>query len=580
MLQIFFGDVMRRATLEGMAEGLPTEWGGRESLAQALLTLADLHRQLAGEVRGRTETQALFDLVLNALPDAVVLTDVRGRVSNVNEAAVRLAGRGAEELVGSALKAIFVGDVPQTPWHVFDRSPASPLLLDADIAGAYDRLVPVSLSCSLLRDTGGRVFGALYAARDLRQTHRLVRQLEQAEARWRLIAELGDLLGRQLDARDSLDETCRWLGRSTDAGVAVILADDLVVRRVVGWPADGPLAGQLADLVEQPLQEGSAVYAAIRSSRTVHAPTIHPDFPLLQATGVPAGVGSAVVVPLAARNLRLGALLVHAAEAEGVRQRALVEQAAARVALALANSQLREAVSSFEAAQESARFREELMAGVSHDMQTPLAVILGSIQALQRSGDVPAEVRAELYDRMARRGGQLRHLVQQFLDFSRLGAGQPIVVRPVPTDVADLLRRVRADLGGRRPVVLEVPEGMPHAVVDPDRLDQVLTNLVSNALKFSPPGSPLQLAARVRGDAVEISVSDRGQGISPGELQHIFEKFRRGSGASNVPGTGLGLYVSRAIVEAQGGQLLAASRLGLGSRFTVVLPLRARGDGG
>ncbi|PLS75555.1 MAG: hypothetical protein CYG61_06615 [Actinobacteria bacterium] len=559
-----------------MAEGILREWDEGEGLAQALLTLSDLQRQLGREERARAETQALFDLVLNALPDAVVLTDVRGRISNVNEASVRLSGRGAEDLVGSPLRVVFAGDVPATPWHVFDRSPASPLVLGADVVGVDDRLIPVSVSCSLLRDTGGRVFGALYAARDLRQTHGLVRQLEQAEARWRLIAELGDLLGRQLDARESLEETCRWLGRSTDAGVAVILATDLVVERVEAWPPDGPLAAQLAGLVHRSLGEGSALYAAIRSSRTVHAPTVQPDFPLLHAGGVPAGVGSAVVVPLAARNLRLGALLVYAADAEGVRQRALVEQAAARVALALANSQLREAVSWFEAAEESARFREELMAGVSHDMQTPLAVLLGSIRALQNGGDLRAEVRAKLYDRMARRGVQLRHLVQQFLDFSRLGAGQPIVVRPLLTDVAELLGRIQADLGGRRPVSLEVSPGLPPAFVDPDRLDQVLTNLVSNALKFSPPGSPVQLGARVRGDAMEIMVCDRGQGITPDDLPHIFEKFRRGSGASNVPGTGLGLYVSRAIVEAQGGELLATSRVGQGSRFTVVLPLKPR----
>lgn len=574
MFQFFY--TSSRATLVWMAERSLSGWQEGDGLAQALLTLADIQRQLGREERSRVETQALFDLVLNALPEAVVLTDVRGRISNANEAAVRLAGRGAQELAGSELSVVLAGDVPQTPWHVFDRSPSSPLVLDADFLGDDDEVIPVSVSCSLLRDTGGRVFGALYAARDLRQTHRLVRQLEQAEARWRLIAELGDLLGRQLDPRESLEETCRWLGRSTDAGVAVILTDELVVERVEAWPLVGPLTEQLADLVHKPLHDASALYSAIRSSRTVHVATLQPDFPLLNEKGVPPGVGSAVVVPLAARSLRLGALLVYTGDAEGVRQRALVEQAAARVALALANSQLREAVSWFEAAQESGRFREELMAGVSHDMQTPLAVLLGSIRALQSGGDLDAGTRGKLYERMARRGAQLRHLVQQFLDFSRLGAGKPIVVRPVLTDVAELLSRVQADLDGRRPVILDIAPGLPPAYVDPDRLDQVMTNLVSNALKFSPSGSPLRLAARVREESMEISVTDRGQGISAADMELIFEKFHRGSRASDIPGTGLGLYVSRAIVEAQGGQLRVTSRLGQGSRFSVVLPMDLR----
>ena len=550
----------------------PSEDAARDRLSQALTALAGVQLELEQERRSRLETQALFDLVLGAMSDAVVLVDTQGRVSRVNQAAAELTGRSPEDLHGRPVTDALGPGVPATPWQVFERSPRGHLAFEAKVPAPDGRLLPVSVSCSLLRDPTGKVLGAVYAARDLSETQHLVHQLGQAEARWRLLAELGDLLGRQLDPNESLEETCRWLARATNSGVAVILVTGLTVERAVGWPPEGTVAEHLASLEARPLERGSALWTAVQASRTVHAPTLQPDFPLLRRDGAPEGVRSAVLVPLVARSTSLGALLVHTSEPDGIRQRALVEQAAARVALALANAQLREALSHFEASQEAARFREELMAAVSPAMQTPLAVMLGSIKALEVGGDLGARDRARLYERMSRRGAQLRRLVQQFLDYSRLEAGRPIVVRPTLADVGAAIVQAEADVGERRPVHVDVPAGLPPAFVDVDRLDQVLTNLISNAIKFSPPGSPISIAARAGTDTVEVTVADQGRGMSPADLACVFEKYHRGAGADGTPGTGLGLYVSQAVLQAQGGRIVASSRLGEGSRFTVVLP--------
>lgn len=529
--------------------------------------------EMAGLRQARVETESLFDMVLEAIPDAVILVDERGHITRANDAAGRLAGAPAPELLGRSPHFLFGDRAPATPMQLFDRSPSGRLTFGATVAAAGGEapVVPVSVSAALLRDTTGRLVGAVYAARDLRETQQLVARLEQAEARWRLIAQLGDLLGRQLDPRESLEETCRWLSRSTAAGVAVILAPKLTVERVVAWPPGTVVTARLEQLAHRPLEPGSALYTAVHGSQTVHLPTLPADLPLLDHAGVPEGMGSAAVVPLVARNMTLGALLVHSPEPNGIRQRALVEQAAARVALALANSELREAVSRFEADEEASQFREELLAAVSHDMQTPLAVLLGSIRALEAGENLGSRERGHLYERMGRRGLQLRRLVQQFLDYSRLGAGRPVVVRPAMTDIRYALTQLEADIAGRRPVAFTMPNDLPPAYVDPDRLDQVMANLVSNALKFSPSGSPITVEAKATADSVELSVGDEGQGMSPADLATVFQKFHRGSGAEDIPGTGLGLYVSRALLEAQGGRLLAASTLGQGSRFTVVL---------
>lgn len=532
---------------------------------------ADVEADLDALRRAGIETNALFELVLQAMPDAVVLIDERGHITRANEAAGRLGGVEPVDLLGRSPAVLFGERSPTTPMQLFDRAPKGRLTFETTVTAAHAPAVPVSVSCCLLRDTSGMVVGAVYAARDLSETRQLVTRLEQAEARWRLIAQLGDQLGRQLDPRDSLAETCRWLSRSTGAGVAVILAPKLTVERVVAWPSNGPVAARLDELARRPLEPGSALYTAVQGRQTVHAPTVSADFPLLDHGPVPGEIGSAAVVPLVARNMTLGALLVHSPEPGGIRQRALVEQAADRVALALANSELREAVTRFEADEEASHFREELLAAVSHDMQTPLAVLLGSIRALEAGENLSSRERGHLYERMGRRGLQLRRLVQQFLDYSRLGAGRPVVVRPAMTDIRFALTQLEADIAGRRPVVFEMPNDLPPAYVDPDRLDQVMANLVSNALKFSPAGSPITVRARATERTVELEVADRGQGMSPDDLATVFRKFHRGAGAKDIPGTGLGLYVSRALLEAQHGSLLAASTLGEGSRFTVVL---------
>lgn len=528
--------------------------------------------------------------MLEAMPTAVVMVDGRGRINHLNRAATELCGRHRTELLGQGVEAVFGPGVPLTPWQVLDyvrRGSRSgddhtgrnrSYSFESGVVGGDGRFVPVSISCSVLRDGEGRVFGALYAARDLSETHRLIQQLEQAEARWRLIAQLGDLLSRQLDPHQALEETCRWLSTATKASVALILTADHVVDVVAACPTETPVARVLAAMESRPLAPGTPLARAILEGQALHVAEVPPGFALLglddrYADTMATGIGSAALVPLAARNQVVGALLVYTEEPGGVRQPALIEQAAERVGLALANSRLRAAVSQFEAAEEAARSREDLMAGVSHDMQTPLAVLLGSLRALEEGGNtLSAKERSHLYERMGRRGLELRRLVQQFLDFSRLGAGRPIPVRQAMTDIRFAIARIEVDMGGRRPIDVDVPVDLPAVFVDADRLDQVMANLVSNAMKFSPPGSPISVVARADGDTVTIDVADKGQGISATDLDHIFDKFRRGAGAESTPGSGLGLYISRAVLEAQGGRLEATSRLGHGSRFRVILP--------
>jgi signal transduction histidine kinase len=172
---------------------------------------------------------------------------------------------------------------------------------------------------------------------------------------------------------------------------------------------------------------------------------------------------------------------------------------------------------------------------------------------------------------LSRQATDLQRLIRQFLDHARLEAGRDLVVAPVATDVGAVVRETLRMMPHAERVEVSVDGEVPHALADAERLRQALTNLVSNALKFSPPDSPVSVRVSSSGECVVVDVVDRGVGIAPGDRERVFSKFSRTTSAVGTRGTGLGLYLSRAVTEAQGGTLTVESTLGEGSRFRIAL---------
>ncbi|HUS64029.1 MAG TPA: DUF4118 domain-containing protein [Kofleriaceae bacterium] len=225
---------------------------------------------------------------------------------------------------------------------------------------------------------------------------------------------------------------------------------------------------------------------------------------------------------------------------------------------------------------ETEEIRSSLLSAVSHDLRTPLAAITGAGTALR--GDdaalAPAE-RAELIDTIVEEAERLERLVANLLDMTRVQSGTLVVKREwVPVDelVGSALARVEARLEGRV-VTTDVPP-LPLVAVDPTLFEHAFVNLLENALKHTPRGTPIDIAARRAGDTVEIEVADRGPGLPAGAPEALFEKFARGAPAT-TPGVGLGLPISRGIARAHGGDVVAQRRAGGGASFLVTLPVAA-----
>ncbi|MEX2970962.1 ATP-binding protein [Streptomyces sp. C184] len=225
---------------------------------------------------------------------------------------------------------------------------------------------------------------------------------------------------------------------------------------------------------------------------------------------------------------------------------------------------------------EGNRIRTALLAAVSHDLRTPLASIKASVTSL-RSDDVAwsQEDEAELLAGIEAGADRLDHLVGNLLDMSRLQTG---TVTPLIRDL-DLDEVVPMALGGvpEGSVTLDIPEELPIVAVDPGLLERSVANLVENAVKYSPDGTPVLVSASALGDRVELRIADRGPGVPDSAKDRIFEPFQRYGDAPRGAGVGLGLAVARGFAEAMGGTLAAEDTPGGG--MTMVLTLRAAPGG-
>jgi two-component system sensor histidine kinase KdpD len=253
-------------------------------------------------------------------------------------------------------------------------------------------------------------------------------------------------------------------------------------------------------------------------------------------------------------------------------QRAFFEAFCRQAAFAFERVRLSDDVSRAAQKAKAEEIRSSLLSAVSHDLRTPLAAITGAATSLRDSGPLAAEARAELLETVCEEAERLERLVGNLLDMTRLESGGLEPRREwVPADelVGAALSRLETKLEGRK-VTTRIEGDVPLLSVDPVLMQQVLVNLLENALKYTPVGSPLELGVWRDAGSIVLEVSDHGPGL-PADAERLFEKFQRGQHAG-VAGVGLGLSICRGIAEAHGGTLSAANRAEGGARFRMRLP--------
>lgn len=246
---------------------------------------------------------------------------------------------------------------------------------------------------------------------------------------------------------------------------------------------------------------------------------------------------------------------------------------AGQLALALESVRLNDEVKRVQLEAETSRLRAALFSGVTHDLKTPLSAITASVTSLLDGSGFSPEERYDHLETIRQEADHLNRVVSNLLDIGRLRAG---ALTP-SKDSAAIDELIEAVVGrlqpllARRDVGIEIKGDLPEVSMDLVQVDQVLTNLIENAVKFSPPSTPIRISAVSDATRIRVTVSDRGPGIPKAERERVFEPFERGDGEGK--GTGLGLAIAKAVVLAHGGRIWAQDAPGGGAAVTFELPV-------
>jgi two-component system sensor histidine kinase KdpD len=404
--------------------------------------------------------------------------------------------------------------------------------------------------------TFAMMFGVGFAISSL--TVRIRRQEQHAvarEERTRALFELGRELADATGVAQSAAVVARQAAQGFDS-TAVVLARDRAGDLV-------PLASFPPDAALEPADLGVAKWVLehgrVAGFSTDTLPGAKAMCLPLQTTGDPVGV-----LALAPRR----------AQRFDAEQRSRLEALSTQAAFAIERAVLAREAEASALRAKTEEMRSSLLSAVSHDLRTPLAAITGAASTLRdESARFSNEQRGELLTTISEEAERLERLVTNLLEMTQVESGSLRVRRewvPLEEMVGAALTRLEGALAARPVHVALAPE-LPLLSVDPVLFQQVLLNLLENAVKYTPAGSDIEIEGRAHDGAVSIDVRDRGPGIAPGDEARVFEKFYRGSQAG-AAGAGLGLAICKGIVEAHGGTIVVENRAGGGAVFRVTLP--------
>jgi len=534
------------------------------------------------ERRRAEEIRARLAAIVESSDDAIIGMNLDGTIAAWNDAAEQMYGFTAAEVIGRSIRIVVPKDRQEEESAVLDRIGRGEHVehFETIRCRTDGTSFPVSLSLSPIRDDAGRVTGASKIARDITERKRATQQAA-------FLAEAGAVLAGSLEYATTLKTVANMAVPSIADWCAVdILTQDRKLERLAVAHVD-PSKIDLARTIRSRYDDPSSPYtpaSVVRTGKPALVKEISDEMVVTAAHGDAErialvrslGLRSYMIVPLTTRGRTFGALTLATAESGrlyGDDDFRFAQDVAFRAALAVDNAR------AFEDAQTANRLKDEFLATLSHELRTPLNAILGYVRLLH-SGILTTAKHAHALGTIERNATALSRIVEDVLDVSRIISGKVrLNVQPVdlPRVVSEAVETIlpAADAKQIRVQSILDPRAAPISG-DPDRLQQIVWNLVSNAVKFTRKGGLVQVRLERVNSHVEIVISDNGIGISPDFLPHIFERFRQADSGTTREhgGIGLGLAIVRHLVELHGGTIYAASGgCDTGATFRVRLPL-------
>ncbi len=542
-----------------------------------------------------------FHGILAISADAVISIDEEQRIELFNRGAEDIFGWLAAEVIGQPLTMLLPerqrgGHEAHVRGFAAGTGVARRMGERAEIVGRRKsgEVFPAEASISKIEVGGRRVFTAVLRdvterkraeserARLLELEKQARAMAESAERRASILAEASALFNTTLDFKATFDFLAGFVVPRLADICVVDLVDaegsierfdvvhvDAVTARVDAIRALAPDSGRSIPL--HTLLSGESVLVSRVGDDLVRAHTIdQPHLALLQSLDVT----SYLVVALFTRGRITGALTCMR---RGPRERfdpldlALYEDLARRAALAADNARL------YEEAQRATRARDEVLGVVSHDLRNPLSAI-GMFTSAMRVTPRPARGASdELLENIQRSVEMMNRLIQDLLDVAGIDSGRlSLERRAVPLSaIARATVELFQPAAAERGIALTstIADELTDVFADPHRIQQVLANLIGNALKYTGEGGRVVVGADIVGAEMRVSVTDTGSGIPSAQIPFVFNRFWHAKGTASERGTGLGLAIAKGIVEAHGGRIWVASAESVGSTFTFTLPL-------
>lgn len=533
-----------------------------------------------------THSNAAIAAVVDIAADAIIVLNDQFRIVRFNKGAEEIFGWSEAEMLGQPLDRLLptgVRAVHRGHVHTFaDGSAESRRMAERrEIAGLRRNGEQFPADASIARVTmeGERTF--MVTLRDVGDRRR-------GEDRQRLLATAGWVLAASLDVESTMATIAELpvplLG---DWSLLELLAPEGQIRRAAATHMDvrrhddtAALVSRVAESRDPDLPATSAGRVARESEaqRIVDIPAwLAANFrdPALRARVEGLGASSVLLVPVRAGGRAIGALHLVRTRAGAVHttdEVYVADQFAGLAALALENARL------YQESRTAVRERDDMLAIVSHDLRNPVNAIVmltGAVLSREPGDERPLMEREEVE---AIRGAarQADGLIQDLQDVSRISAARlrverrPVSLSEIVKESADMFEPVMEDAVLR--FVRLIDDDLPPVLADQQRLQQVLSNLLGNAVRFTPHGGEIVLSAQVRGNAIRVAVRDTGPGLSADDVPRLFERYWQAPRLLRA-GSGLGLFIAKGIVEAHDGTIGVDSTLGTGSEFWFTVPL-------
>ena len=520
------------------------------------------------------ESEAFRSALLQSVGDGVVATGPDGRVKFLNPLAEALTGWKAKEAVGRPLEEVFkVVQLPERRTETWKDVTAKKLIA----RGGSER--PIEAEFTTIFDVTNASLGTVWAFRDIserkylqdRQCFMTVASGEVSSSldREMILAKLAPLMAHNL-ADWCVIHLCGENGGLRVAAFAHREPEKHVWSTLL--VGETVRSKDSAIEIQNVAQSGNSVLEVNVADRTWIATALGiRSAPELVA-------GSAIIVPLTTRGQTLGTLsLVSECRDQPFTafDLAFAEELGRRIASGIDNAQL------YSDAQRAIRMREDVLAIVSHDLRNPLSSISLNADQLLHGPEKIAPQRVTKHAQAIRRNVErMDRLIGDLLDVASIDGGRlSLELKPnrVRGLVAEALSMFEVQASGRSIRLLSSSLPDVDLLCDRERVLQVLSNLIGNALKFSAEGRSIALQGELRGRVVKFSVSDEAVGITPDQIEHIFERYWQAPEALRK-GSGLGLYIAKGIVEAHGGRIWVDSTPGVGSTFSFTIPLAERAE--